>query len=73
MKPLWSRRVLKTKSAIQDASDLHGLRGALKDSLANIGILSAFLCTLGCSAYVEPPSPPGNCLGEGTRRGIRGT
>ncbi|GMH71861.1 hypothetical protein TrST_g1473 [Triparma strigata] len=60
---MWSRRLVKSESSVQAASDLHDLRHALKDSLTNVGILSAFLCTLGCSAYVEPPNEA-LCFGD---------
>lgn len=32
---------MKSESRVQAASDLHDLRHALKDGLANVGILSA--------------------------------
>ena len=54
---------MKSESSVQAASDVHDLRHALKDSLTNVGILSAFLCTLGCSAYVEPPNEA-LCFGD---------
>ncbi|GMI31620.1 hypothetical protein TeGR_g2044 [Tetraparma gracilis] len=62
--PMWSRSLQKTTSGHFDLSrDMQTLRQALKDSLTNIGILTAFLCTLGCAAYVEPTAEP-KCYGE---------
>jgi hypothetical protein len=61
---MWSRSLQKTTSGHFDLSrDMQTLRQALKDSLTNIGILTAFLCTLGCAAYVEPTAEP-KCYGE---------
>ena len=55
----------KTSASKADVSrkDLLDLRLALKDSLQNVGILSAFLCGLAAVIYSQPPLE-GRCFGR---------